>query len=387
MTNVRSTAGPAADPGADPYGDHVPGAGTLAVLALAWLLAMLSSARLALGSSPDADPLTVTRAALELPQVISASLIAGVAVGLAVMSLGRRLAPGALARAGARYGIAGAAGAVTGLAVAIPILLGYGGLPSILLLSGTVATAAMLGGLLSALRHRMVVAAGATGALGVFVLVLLERIFEADLRRLFGAGDSAESVVTASSWVVLTASIMGGLVAGALGYVYLRRCDRPELRWPAYLLAGALPGLLMLLAEVVTRLGGARLFSLVSAASADDDAVLRYFNAARFNRTLIVVFVGALVAIVLLGRTLRPAAEPDEPGNLPTAADPATAHDDLATAHDDLVTAQDDRATAQDNPAAAQDDPATVEDDPAAAQPGSDRVPGPPELGRPEPAR
>lgn len=43
----------------------VPGAGTLAVLAVAWLLAMLSSARQAVGGSPDPDPLAVTRAALE----------------------------------------------------------------------------------------------------------------------------------------------------------------------------------------------------------------------------------------------------------------------------------------------------------------------------------
>lgn len=309
MTHPPSTADPTADPSHDRYGDRVPGAGTLAVLALAWLLAMLSSARLALGDSPSADPLTVTRAALELPQVISASLIAGVAVGLAAVSLGGRFAPVTLAGAAARYGLAAGAGAATGLAVATPILLRYGGLPSILLLSGTVAVAATLGGLLSAVQHRAVVAAGATGALGVFVVVLIERIFEPDLRRLFGARESAESVVVASGWVVLTASLVAGLVAGGLGYVYLRRAGQPGLRWPAYLLTGALPGLLMLLAELVTRLGGARLFKLVSAASADDDAVLNYFNAARFNRILIVVFVGALVAILLLGRTLRPAPE------------------------------------------------------------------------------
>jgi hypothetical protein len=290
-----------------------PGAGTLTVLALTWLLAMLSSARLALGDSPDANPLTVTRAALELPQVISASLIAGIAVGLAAGNLLARLAPAAADRPLARFGTGAGAGVITGLAVATPILLGYGGLPSILALSGTVASAAALGGLLSGVRHRTVLAAGATGALGVFVVGLVERAFEGNLRYLFGAGDSAQSVVTATGWVVLTASLVAGTVAGVLGYAYLHRSGPAGLRWPAYLVAGATPGLLVLLAEAVTRLGGARLFQLVSAASADDQAVLSYFNAARFNRALIVVFVGALVAIFLLGRTLRPPGAEPEP--------------------------------------------------------------------------
>jgi hypothetical protein len=159
-------------------------------------------------------------------------------------------------------------------------------------------------------RHRTVIAAGASGALGVFVVGLVERAFEPNLRQLFGAGDSAESVVVATGWAVLTASLVAGMVAGVVGYLYLRRSGPARLRWPAYLAAGAMPGLLVLLAELVTRLGGARLFQLVSAVSDDDQKVLDYFHEARLNRALIVVFVGALVAIFLLGRTLRPPTEP-----------------------------------------------------------------------------
>lgn len=302
-----------------------PGAGTLTVLALAWLLAMLSSARQAIGAAPDADSLTVTRAALELPQVIAASLIAGIAVGLAAGNLLARRAPGVAARCAPRCGVGAGAGAITGVAVATPILLGYDGLPSILVLSGAVATAATLGGLLAGVPGRAVVAAGTAGALGVFVVGLVERAFEGNLRHLFGAGNSPESVIAATGWVVLTASLVAGAVAGVLGYGYLRRCGPPGLRWPAYLVAGAMPGLLVLLAEAVTRLAGARLFQLVSAASADDHAVLSYFHAARFNRALIVVFVGALVATFLLGRTLRPPPEP------PDGASPSTGGAERAT--------------------------------------------------------
>jgi F0F1-type ATP synthase assembly protein I len=302
---------PEAAEAADEPPVSTPAAGTIAVLALAWLLAMLSSARRAIGDPTDANPLAVTRAALELPQVISASLIAGIAVGLVTGNLLARFARAAPTRPVPRLAVGAGAGVLTGLLVATPILLEYGRLPSILVLSGAVATAAALGGLLAGVRHRTVIAAGACGALGGFVVGLVERAFQPNLRQLFGAGDSPESVVAATGWAALTASIAAGVVAGVLGYLYLRRSGPARLRWPAYLAAGAMPGLLVLLAELVTRLGGARLFQLVSAASADDQRVLAYFHEARLNRALIVVFVGALVAIFLLGRTLRPANDED----------------------------------------------------------------------------
>lgn len=294
-----------------------PGAGTLAVLALVWLVAMLSPALQAIGGSFGVDPLDVPRVALELPQVISASLIAGVAVGLVVVNLRERLARSAPPGGASRLAVGAGSGLVTGLAVATAILLGYDGLPSVLVLGGAVALAATVGGLLTGIPSPAVVAAGAVGALGVFAVTMLERAFEADLRRLFGAGESAASIAIAAGWAVLTASLVAGAAAGVLGYVYLRRCGSPGLRWPAYLAAGAMPGLLVLLAEVVTRAGGARLFQLVSAASGFDETVLSYFHYARLNRALIVVFVGALVAVFLLGRTLRPAEENAPDGALP----------------------------------------------------------------------
>src|SRR5690606_2855554 len=244
-----------------------PGAGTLAVLAVAWLLVMLSSLRQAVGTDAGDRALTITRAALELPQVISASLVTGVAVGLAAGNLLARFRPSVLIRPVRRLLISGAAGAVTGLAVATPVLLGYEHLPSIAGISTAIAVAALLGGLLSGIRHRVVVAAGTGATLAVFLVGLLEQAFQGDLRVLFGAGTDPESVVAASGWVVLTASLVAGAAAGVLSYLYLRRSGPSRLRWPAYLLAGAMPGLLVLAAEVVTRLGGARLFSLVSAAS------------------------------------------------------------------------------------------------------------------------
>src|SRR5690606_6953368 len=66
----------------------------------------------------------------------------------------------------------------------------------------------------------------------------------------------------------------------------------------------------VLIAEVLTRLGGARLFHLVSLVSLDDAAVLGLLHSARVSRGLLVLFAGGLVAIILFGRTLKPRPAP-----------------------------------------------------------------------------
>jgi hypothetical protein len=317
-------------------GPLVPGAGVLAALALAWLAAMLWTSQGTVGRAAEGNDIALVSAALALPGVISAALVGGAAVGLAGVNLlaagGGPAAVRAVAASSAcatawpwRLAAGGGAGMLTGLAMAVPIAIGYDGLPSIVVLAVTVGAVAAIGGGLAAVPQVRVVAAGVTGALGVFAITLLLNIFSHDLLDLYGAGETGESRYTANAWLALTVSLLSGLVAGVLGYAYLRR--RPAgvggqpARWPAYLVAGALPGLLTLLAEVVTRLGGAHLFRLASAVSADDSAYLRYLNTARINRAMVILFVGALTAMVLFGRTLRP-AEPADPDKPAEPADP-----------------------------------------------------------------
>src|SRR5690606_8998357 len=155
---------------------------------------------------------------------------------------------------------------------------------------------------------RTVMGAATAGTLAVFLVGFAVGFFDGDLLVLFGAGESAESVTTANTWVRLTTSLVAGVAAGVAGYAYLRR--HSGLRWPAYLVAGVAPGALVLIAEVLTRLGGARLFHLVSLVSLDDAAVLGLLHSARVSRGLLVLFAGGLVAIILFGRTLKPRPAP-----------------------------------------------------------------------------
>jgi hypothetical protein len=299
---------------------RAPGAGTLALLALVWLLAMVTSARFTVGDSPPLTPVTLARIALEFPQLVAATLVAGAAIGLAAVNLlGRRARP-VLERAGPRLAVSAAAGLALGTALAVVTTVGYGTLPAVGELSATLAATGVLGGLLAGVRHRAVLAAGVAGALAVFAVRFVAGVFDADLQTLFGARDTAQSVLTASTWVVLSIAVVAGAAGGVTGYVYLRRGGPPGVGWPGYLMAGAVPGLLALLAEVATQVGGARLFQLLGELSPDERLVQEFLTTTRLNHALVVLFVGALVAILLLGRTLParadgPADEADGPAD------------------------------------------------------------------------
>ena len=210
-----------------------PWATTLGGLSLLWLLATLSSVRHSIGASPEIDSLTVARAAVALPPVISASLLAGVAVGLAAVALLAQRWESLLGRAGLRYGVSTAAGLVLGAVVATPIALGYEGIPSLLVVCAAVVAAGGVGGLLAGVRYREVVAAGVLGTLGVFLVSFGFGVFDGDLLALFGAGETEASVLAANAWVAFLSSLVAGLAAGLLAYVYLRRYGG-GLRWPAY---------------------------------------------------------------------------------------------------------------------------------------------------------
>jgi hypothetical protein len=294
MTADAETHPPVAPMGADGSGRGW-GVFTLAALAVAWLAATLWSVHATLGGSHAVQALN--QAALALPVVVTSSLVAGVAVGsVAARPLGRRV-PRIVA------GLGG--GLLTGLVVAALILIGYGTTSALVVLAAGVGTASLLGGAISAARPPAVVEAAVAGVLAWFVVGLLQGAFYSPLLTVFGAGNSAASQVTASNRLALAAAIVGGVLAGIVAYRYLRP-RAGGLRWPAYLAAGAGPGLLLLLATVVTLVAGGRLRSLAAASSEADQAALGWSSAVGLNTTMVVLFVGAITTTIAFGRTLQP---------------------------------------------------------------------------------
>jgi hypothetical protein len=97
--------------------------------------------------------------------------------------------------------------------------------------------------------------------------------------------------------------VLSGLVAGLVAYFLLRRGGPP---WPLFALAGAGPGLLLILAEILMRTAGARVLELAGKVSQLELTVQQILSGSRLNSALIVLFVGAITAIIAVGRTLGP---------------------------------------------------------------------------------
>lgn len=299
-------------PTARPTG-AAPGAAVLVVLSLAWLAAFLWSSQRAIAANSGATALF--SAAYALPGVISASLVSGTAMSLIVVNL---LARRGVDRPWLRFGAAVGAGVLTGLLAALVITVSYRDGSVIKILAGTVAAAAIIGGAVGGFRAP-VLGAGVTGALAVFAVDAGFSFFQHQLTSLYGAGETPGSQLNALTWFSRTVSVAGGLAAGLVVYGYLRwarrrdlarGCDQPAHRAATYLVAGATPGLILLVTEALVWTAGGRIVRLAGALSEADQAGQSWLNGSRLNHALIVLFVGAIVAMIAFGRSLGPAKRP-----------------------------------------------------------------------------
>ncbi|HET6212309.1 MAG TPA: hypothetical protein VFE14_05495 [Micromonosporaceae bacterium] len=284
------TAAPPIDKPIEEYAEPALGTGLLLALTLAWLAVCLLGTRFA------------------FPTAVAASLLAGSAAGLTTISvLAER---GWLLRPPVRFGFAALAGAAIGVLALIAILIAHGTDTVAVVFAVTVGVAGVLGGTLGAAPPRPIATAGLTATLGAFVASFAVYSFREPLIAVFGYGTSDASRYAAAGWFAATEAVLSAVVAGLLAFWALRRIGRltgATPRWPAYLLAGATPGLLLVLGEAITRIGGASLFN--HPVSAFDRTVLSISGSSRVNHALVVLFLGAIVATVAFGRTLPRRAE------------------------------------------------------------------------------
>jgi hypothetical protein len=291
--------------------------GTLLLLAVLWLGATLWSAHATIAGNALSGAVAVSSAALALPSVCAATLLTGAAAGLAasVLVARRRALPPRWRR---RVLLGAAAGAVCGLVTGGLIMFGYGAGSAVVILAATVAAAGLIGGALAALPvHSLYSGIAATLAVSAAGVAL--NLFQAPLKSAMGAGDTAASRLGAAELFSLSHGVVSGLVAGVVAYLILRYNGLTH--WPLYLLAGAIPGLLALVAEALTQIGGAGLLRLVSTFSDNDRGALAYLRDARISHALIVMFVGGIIATVAYGRTLK---RPSDPSPAEASADAGT---------------------------------------------------------------
>jgi hypothetical protein len=260
------------------------------LLGLVWLGITMYAAHATLAGPVSA---TLGAAAAGLPGVIAATLVAGASVGAAVgwrrRGPGRRLLAGLLG--GALVG-----GALVGAAVAGAVRFGYGDAGSLVVLA---IAAGVAGGALAVLPGE-VLTVGLWGTTGVFLAGVVLAVARPQLVSLLGGVEAADTRFT------LGQAVVAGLAA-AVATPRLRHLERNRPLW--LLIAGGLPGLVLLAAGWLTRAGGSTVVDLVGPA-----------DPTRPRHAAIVLAVGGLVAL-LVGVRRRPPAPPHQgprPANLDT---------------------------------------------------------------------
>jgi iron complex transport system permease protein len=305
----------------------------LALAGLVWSAGMLFSARMSITGNEDAE-LEVVSTAYAMPGAVSACVVGGATVALAVLAAvgSRRELSTTL-----RFFVAIGSGLVLGLLGALSIITinTEGWIYAVM--GGTVAAAATIGGAIAGFRHAAAVAAACWASVAVFIVGVILAFLQDDLLPVFGFGDTSESRAAAAGYWGYMQGALGGIAAGLIAYFLLRRARRrtggTDLRWPVYAAAGAAPGLMLIVAELLTRTAGARVLGLAGKVSTLDSTVQQLLSTTRLNNGLLVLFIGAFVAMVMVGRSIKGPAdvEPDataapgrrKPTNSIPAAKPA----------------------------------------------------------------
>ena len=260
-------------------------------LGLVWLGATMYTTHATITGSGENLSGALGAAAAALPGVVAAALVTGASIGAAA---GPRLRS-----AGGRLLAGLALATLFGLAAAAGIRFAYGGGASIMALAITVGAATIVGGALAVLPGE-VLKAGLWGTTWVFLAGVIFGVLQPNLVKLLGSGEAA------NTRFVLGQSVVTGLVA-TFYTLRLLRVERNRVLW--YLVGGALPGLVLLGAERLTRAGGSAVAQLVHGFHTESPPLVELSDSTRLRHALIVLTVGGLIAM-LVGALKSPRSWP-----------------------------------------------------------------------------
>jgi MFS family permease len=275
--------------------------GWLAFAAVLWLIAVLTIVRNFL--APTSGDIALAAAATSLLQLTLAGILAGAAVGIWVSGQ-----VAARTSRVPRQVVTVAAGLITGALASASVLL-VRGMPAnaVWVLALILGFAGAVGGALSMIQPQIIVTAAVVATLVNVFLFNVMQVNSDWLLPIFGANGTAAADQAASGYLSAVQALVAGLIGGYVAYRVVRREARlagVTPRWPLYLLAGGLPGLLWIVGDLVTRIGTARLLTLVSSDAAGDRLVQEGLGASRLNTGLVLFFIGAITAMVAFGRKL-----------------------------------------------------------------------------------
>ncbi len=277
------------------------GTGTQLFLGLLWLGITVWTTHATLTATQDGPSGALGAAAEALPGIVTTAMVTGASIASAAGSR--------YERALVRLLVGLVAGVLFGVAVAAGLRFAFGEGPSISVLAITVGIACVVGGA-AAILPNAVLESALWAVSWVFFAFLILGVLQPQALKMLGGGPTAGEAAqaTADARFAYIVPVAAGLLGALHAYRQLR-LDRPAVLW--YLVAGALPGLILLAGEALTSTGGTALAAIVHGFSAGDTPVPveDLSSATRIRDAFIVVAVGAVVSLLGGARANRAAAK------------------------------------------------------------------------------
>lgn len=293
----------------------------LLILAILLFAMMVRGAHILVGAAGD-PAIAAIQVATFLSSLLLAGLLLGGVAGLgAVRGFAGHDGTRLRDHGARRTALAVLGGLVAGVVAGGAAFLVEGELKTAdgLIVGASIAVAGLLGGLLAAMRPGVMSAAGLTGTIVVIAVLALRSLFITPLTRLFGGEGSQASFAQAQDRLALTSFLVAGVIAGIAAHVYIRRAGNRQ-GTGANMAAGATAGILALLAQVLTWIGDARLISNAGGLDLGDAMAFRVAGPYQINGAIALLFSGALVAVILYGRTRGPRRRRSAPTPAPKPA-------------------------------------------------------------------
>jgi len=288
------------------------GSGTMQeiYLGLLWLGTSMYTAHMSLKGNGDNLSGALGAAAAALPGVVAATLVTTAGIANAASSNRRT--------AGGRLLVGLLIGLLFGAVSAAALRYAYGSDKTITSLALAVGAAAVAGGLLAILPSPVL-----DSALWATTWVFFAGVMFGVLTLAVpGHGPTVDDPAPFDPKILLGVSVLTGLWGAMHSHRWLRN-ENPAVGW--FFVAGAVPGLLLLASEGLTRLGGAALVKLVTNTDAAVVAPIETTDAVRLQHGLIVLAVGGVGALIAGARSLRAQHLEDERERVEEAREAAEA--------------------------------------------------------------
>jgi hypothetical protein len=275
------------------------GSGTMQeiYLGLLWLGTSMYTEHMTLKGNGDNLTGALGAAAAALPGVVAATLVTSAGIANAASSNRRS--------AGGRLVVGLIIGLLFGAISAGALRYAYGSDKTITSLALAVGVASVAGGLLAILPNPVLDSALWATSWVFFAGVMFGVLTLA----VPGHGPTVTNPAPFDTKILLGVSVLTGLWGAMHSHRWLRN-EKLAVGW--FFVAGAVPGLLLLAAEGLTRLGGAALVKLVTNADAAVIAPIESTDATRLRHGLIVLVVGGVGAAIAGARTRRAQRLEDE---------------------------------------------------------------------------